>query len=202
MDHSRRTLPPCLRYPKKRQKERPPSPLVLSRRTPTLFVDFDGTLHVGRALIDERGAITLDSGRPLLEFAPLLVELLEPYPSVEIVLTTSWLQKLPTDEVISYLPQALARRVVDTTRDIKARLSYVLNGSERTYIISSYAYNKRLQNWLAIDDSVYGAYHFGRKPGELLEHFLLLDAARGISDIGARQHIREWLTNVQPNHDS
>lgn len=115
--------------PKSGKKSDPPSPLVLSRRTPTLFVDFDGTLHVGRALIDERGAITLDSGRPLLEFAPLLVELLEPYPSVEIVLTTSWLQKLPTDEVISYLPQALARRVVDTTRDIKARLSYVLNGS-------------------------------------------------------------------------
>jgi len=51
---------------------------------------------------------------------------------VEIVLTTSWLQKLPTERVISYLPAHLVRRVVGTTRDIKPRLSYVLNGSERT----------------------------------------------------------------------
>jgi transcriptional regulator with XRE-family HTH domain len=173
-----------------------PASLVLDRTTPTLFIDFDGTLHVGDALMDENGQITLDSGRPPLEFAPLLVELLEPYPAVEIVLTTSWLQKLPTDQVISYLPTELACRVVGTTRDIKPRLSYVLNGSERTYVISSYVYGERLKNWLAIDDSVYGAYHFGREPGELVEHFLLLDSARGISDAGARQRIRQWLVDV------
>ncbi len=43
-----------------------------------LFVDFDGTLHAGYASTDESGQITLDSGRPLLEFAPLRIEILEP----------------------------------------------------------------------------------------------------------------------------
>ncbi|OJA58384.1 hypothetical protein BGV69_13130 [Burkholderia ubonensis] len=174
----------------------PTSPLVMDRTTPTLFVDFDGTLHAGHALIDESGQITLDSGRPLFEFAPLLVEMLASYPSVEIVLTTSWLQKLPVDNVIEYLPSELARRVVGTTKDIKPRLSYVLNGAERTYIITSYVYGKRLKNWMAIDDSVYGAYHFGRKPGELVKHFLLLDSALGISDKTAQQQLLEWLTEV------
>ena len=170
--------------------------LDLDQRTPTLFVDFDGTLHAGHALIDEDGQITLESGRPLMEFAPLLVEALEPYPSVEIVLTTSWLQKLTEEEVISYLPLELARRVVGTTRNIKPRLSYVLNGSERTYIIVSYTYAKRLKNWLALDDAVYGAYHFGRTPGELVRHFVLLDSARGISDVDAQRRIREWLVET------
>ncbi|WP_331935436.1 HAD domain-containing protein [Cupriavidus taiwanensis] len=50
-----------------------------------------------------------------------LAELLRPYPSVEIVLTTSWLQSLTLDRVIAYLPPELARRVVGSTKDIKPR---------------------------------------------------------------------------------
>nr|CUV45052.1 protein of unknown function [Ralstonia solanacearum] len=37
--------------------------------------------------------------------------MLRPYPAVEIVLTTSWLQTLPVDTVISFLPSELAQRV-------------------------------------------------------------------------------------------
>jgi hypothetical protein len=177
-------------------------PLIPERTTPTLFVDYDGTLHVGHALMDENGQITLDSGRPLLEFAPLLVELLEPYPAVEIVLTTSWLQTVPTEKAISHLPPELARRVVDTTRDRKARFSYMQNGSGRTDIIVCYAYGKRLKNWLAIDDSVYGAYHFGREPGELVRNFVLVDSTMGISDEVAQQRIREWLVEVHKESNS
>jgi hypothetical protein len=182
------------RYP---SRERPaPAPLVLDCTTPTLFVDFDGTLHVGHSYIGEGDEITLDTGRPLLEFSPLLAELLEPYPDVEIVLTTSWVRRLPVERVIEYLPQELRRRVVGTTRDIKPRFSYVLDGTERTYVVSSYAYGKRLRHWLAIDDAVFGAAQFGREPGELVDHFLLLDSSRGISDSNALQRIALWLTKV------
>jgi len=176
--------------------------LILDRITPTLFVDYDGTLHSGHALLDTDGQVTLESGRPLFEYAPLLVEMLEPYPAVQIALTTSWLQTLPTERVISYLPQELARRVVDTTRDRKARFSYMQNGSGRTDIITCYAYGKRLNNWLAIDDSVYGVYHFGREPGELLQNFVLLGSAQGISDESAQQRIREWLVDVHKDSSS
>lgn len=173
-----------------------PSTPIMDPNTPTLFVDYDGTLHSGNALLDANGQVTLDSRRQLFEYAPLLVEMLEPYPSVQIVLTTSWLQTLSAEKVISFLPPELARRVVDTTRDRKARLSYVLNGSGRTDIITCYAFGKGLRQWLAIDDSVYGAYHFGREPGELMRSFLLLDSSRGISDEGAQQRIQEWLVEA------
>ncbi|AJX17220.1 HAD domain-containing protein [Burkholderia ubonensis] len=169
------------------------------RTTPTLFLDYDGTLHAGHALLDGEDQITLDSGRPLFEFAPLLVEMLMPYPTVEIVLTTSWLQHLPLDRVVAYLPPELARRVVGTTKDIKPRLSYEQSGAGRTDVITSYAYGRRLKNWLAIDDSVYGAYKFGR---ELVRHFLLLDSAHGISADSAQQQIREWLTQVHNGEGS
>lgn len=168
----------------------------MDRTTPTILLDYDGTLHAGHALLDGDGQITLDSGRPLFEFAPLLVEMLRPYSTVEIVLTTSWLQTLPVDAVISYLPPELARRVVDTTKGIKPRLSYEQSGAGRTDVIVSYTYGKRLKNWLTIDDSVYGAYKFGREPGELIQHFLLVDSARGINDDSALQRIQQWLIEV------
>jgi HAD domain in Swiss Army Knife RNA repair proteins len=168
----------------------------------TLFLDYDGTLHSGHALLDADGTVTLESGGPLFEFAPLLVEMLEPYPAVEIVLTTSWLQAMPTEKVVSYLPPELAQRVVDTTRGRIARFSHMKDGSGRTDIIAGYAYGKRLENWLAIDDSVYGAYYFGREPGELVKNFVLLDSTRGISDERAQQRIREWLVDVHKNRNS
>ncbi|MFM0356531.1 HAD domain-containing protein [Paraburkholderia nemoris] len=176
--------------------------LALDRTTPTLFVDYDGTLHAGHGLIDEAGVITLDTGRPPFEFVQLLVDLLAPFPSVEIVLTTSWLQKLPEDKVIAYLPTELARRVVGTTQGRKARFGYLREGTGRTDIITCYAYGKRLKNWLAIDDSVYGADDFGREPGELVRNFVLLDSTRGISDEGAQKRMREWLVDVHKDSNS
>lgn len=156
----------------------------------------DGTLHVGNAYIGDDDEIALDTGRPLLEFAPILVELLKPYPAVKIVLTTSWARRLPEERVIAFLPPELQPRVVGTTSDIKPRQSYVLDGTERTYVITSYVYGERLKHWLAIDDAVFGAERFGREPGELADHFLLLDPARGISEENVRRRINEWLTKT------
>ncbi|MDR3099873.1 MAG: helix-turn-helix domain-containing protein [Paraburkholderia sp.] len=171
--------------------------LISERTTPTLFVDFDGTLHPGHAYIDDKGQITLDSARPLFEFVPILAEILQPYPAVEIILTTSWLQRLPTEQVIAYLPPNLARRVVGTTRDMKPRFSYLRNGSGRTDVIGSYALGKGLRNWLALDDSVFDAYLFGP---ELAGNFVLLDSALGISDERALERLRQWLQRVGNHH--
>jgi len=49
---------------------------------------------------------------------------------------------------------------------------------------------------LAIDDSAYGAYHFGREPGQLMKNFVLLDSAKGIGDEIAQQRIQEWLVSA------
>ncbi|ALX11990.1 hypothetical protein P350_10765 [Burkholderia cepacia JBK9] len=90
----------------------------------------------------------LDTGRPLLEFAPLLAELLAPYPDVEIVLTTSWASRLPDERVISYLPPELRPRVVGPTRSTKPWRSYVHDGTERMHVITSYAYGRPLRDVL------------------------------------------------------
>jgi len=171
-------------------------PPIQERTTPTLFLDFDGTLHVGHAVVDAHGQVSHEFGRQLFEYAPQLVGLLAPYPDVEIVLTTSWLDAMTDETVLAYLLPELSRRVIDTTRGRRPRLSYMLNGSGRTDVITCYAFGKGLTQWLAIDDFVYGAYHFGREPGQLMQNFLLLDSSRGISDESAQQRIQEWLIGV------
>lgn len=169
---------------------------------PTLFLDFDFTLHVGHAAMDEDGRISLNTGRPLFEFAPLLIDLLEPYPDVVLVLTTSWLMTLSAGQVTARLPFELGRRVVGTTRHIKPRLSHILNGSDRTYVIACYAYGASLKHWLAIDDSVFGAAGFGSHYGELSDHYLLLDPSLGISDPTALSRIAQWLEASHVEHGS
>ena len=170
--------------------------LVLDNSTPTLFVDFDGTLHRGHALLDASGRVSLATGNPLFEFVPLLERLLNPYPRVEIVLTTSWLDTLPFEQVVSYLPPPLAKRVVGTTQGIKPRFGYLQDGSARTYIIRSYVFAHRLKNWLAIDDSVYGAYHLNTEVLRLEPHLVLLDHRQGIGSHEAQQRIEDWLAEA------
>ncbi|WP_024973831.1 HAD domain-containing protein [Ralstonia pickettii] len=170
--------------------------LVLDNPTPTLFVDYDGTLHRGHGLLDVSGQVSLDTGNPPFEFAPLLERLLNPYPGVEIVLTTSWLDTLPFEKVVSYLPLSLAKRVVGTTHGIKPRFGYLMDGSARTYVIRSYVFEHHLKNWLAIDDSVYGAYHLSMDFLQLEPHLVLLDPRQGIDTTESRRRIGDWLAEV------
>jgi hypothetical protein len=158
-----------------------------------LFVDFDGTLHIGRASMSEDGTISLDTGRPLFEFAPLLIELLKPYASVQLVLTTSWLMTLPPEDVVALMPHELALRVVGTTRRIKPRLSDVLNGTHRAYVINCCAQIMKLQHWLAIDEDAFGASRLEGTHDQFAEHFLSADPALGLSDEHARGRIEDWL---------
>lgn len=172
-------------------------PITFDNLKPTLFVDFDGTLHRGRGLIDEvSGEILLDTGNAVFEFAPLLASMLEPYPAVEIVLTTSWLYKLSLEQVLSHLPPSLSTRVVGSTRGYKARFGYLQDGSARTYIIRSYVLDKHLKNWLAIDDSVYGAHHLSTDFLPLEPHLVLLNAQQGIGSPDAQERILTWLRTV------
>lgn len=170
--------------------------LVLDEATPTIFLDYDGTLHRGNTLLDECGEILLDSGNALFEFAPLLDKLLEPYPQVEIVLTTSWLDTFPLEKVISYLPSALSRRVVATTHGIRVPFGYLQDGSARTYRIRSYVFAHRLKNWLALDDSVYGAFHLNTSVLTLEPHLVLLDTQQGLNTAEARSRVSRWLAEV------
>lgn len=66
----------------------------------------------------------------------------------------------------------------------------------RTYIIRSYVFAHRLKNWLAIDDSVYGAYHLNTDVLRLEPHLVLLDPRQGIGSPESQRRIEDWLVEV------
>ena len=67
-----------------------------------LFLDFDGVLHPDPCIDEDR----------LFENADRLGEVLEDFPEVGIVLSTSWRNVRPLDELLASLPHALRQRVM------------------------------------------------------------------------------------------
>jgi len=59
-----------------------------------LFTDFDNCLHRSDAYRTRRGIVPADPNAVLFEYAPILELLLEPYPDVNLVLSTSWVEVL------------------------------------------------------------------------------------------------------------
>lgn len=76
----------------------------------------------------------------LFEHAPLLVKLLEPYPDVQIVLSTSWVHWRGYEHAPDRLPTELARRCVGATFHKRMSRDAFLQMP------------RGLQIWLAIDD--------------------------------------------------
>ena len=81
------------------------------------YLDFDGCLHSEDVMLDVAGApyIRSPAGARLFEHAPLLEQLLEPYPRVQIILSTSWVRTIGHDQAVARLTPALATRVIGST---------------------------------------------------------------------------------------
>jgi hypothetical protein len=154
---------------------------------PTLYVSYGGVLNIGHGLLDENGDITLDSGRPLFEFAPYLVDVLAPWPQVQIIVTTSWLQRLGAGKTFALLPDQLRRRIVGTTLGTPPRLGEIRDGTAKTMTAIRHAAKHGLTTWLVVDDEAWDV------PPGFEQHFLHTDPETALGSPKARKQLREWL---------
>ncbi|MGF6931200.1 hypothetical protein OKW41_000339 [Paraburkholderia sp. UCT70] len=154
---------------------------------PTLYLNFGGVLNVGHGLLDDRGNIALDSGRTPFEFAPYLLDVLTPYPQVQIIVTTSWLQSLGAGKTIALLPKQLRRRVVGTTLHTPPRFGEIRGGTAKTMSVIRHAAKHGLTRWLALDDEAWGV------PPDYEQQFFRTDPDTALGAPGARKQLRDWL---------
>ncbi|MFM0617008.1 HAD domain-containing protein [Paraburkholderia nemoris] len=154
---------------------------------PTLYLNYGGVLNAGHGLLDANAVITLDSGRPPFEYAPCLVDVLAPWPQVQIIVTTSWLQTLGAEKTIELLPDELRRRVMGTTLGTPPRLGEIKDGTAKTMSVIRHAAKHGLTRWLALDDEAWGV------PSDFEQHFLHTDSETALGAPEARKHLREWL---------
>lgn len=115
-----------------------------------LFLDFDGCMHSDNVR-RVNGAPVLLGGGQLFEHVQLLVDLLEPYPDVQVVLSTLWVRVFGFDETKAYLPSALQSRVVGTTYEYCADI-YEWNELSRFDQVMRYVIGKNVKAWVALDD--------------------------------------------------
>lgn len=159
-----------------------------------LYLDFDGVLHHENVLWDhKRGAHAGAPGFPLFEHAPLLAELLAPYPQLHIVLSTSWVRKYGCYDSAKRLPLTLRERVIGATFHSAMNEDAFVRKPRGQQVVED-VMRRRPRSWLAIDDTDEGW------PVELRDHVFITDERLGLSAPGIAEQLArklELLTTLQ-----
>lgn len=162
-----------------------------------IFLDFDGVLHhenvtlkrchpVARRYLKphESCFLTHDGklaeGKNLFEHADRLAATLAPFPDVRIVISSSWREHFRPDKILSFLPLALADRVIGHTP-----CCYKYGGvGSRLDEVLAYLDGNGLSAvpWLALDDQAQLFWDDTENPAENL---FLLNGHEALSEAAA-----------------
>lgn len=155
--------------------------------TKICYLDFDGVLHSSEVFLSRHLGMHMQApGRGLFEWAPILADLLEPYPDVSIVLSTSWVGEWGEEFARGVLPESLQQRVIGTTYT-PDNLRY-FDAWARGRQITSDAHVRKPHSWFAIDDDDRGW------PVAAAGRLVLTDGLVGISSVTSQNAIRRALS--------
>lgn len=155
---------------------------------PVLFLDFDGVLHpasvyrIGDEIFLARREVSL------FEWAPLLVYALAPYPSVQLVLSTSWVRVVGFDKAKDWLPDELQSRTLDATWH--SRLGHRWESLSRYEQVCQYVQQHSCDRWVALDDDV---RHWG---GTHRENLVATSPNGGLAEPGKLEELTQKLAKL------
>jgi hypothetical protein len=166
------------------------------RRDQVVFLDFDGVLHPDAVYLSRQGP-TLRSEGELFMWAPVLVEILEPFTQVSLVLSTSWVRNLGFKRALSFLPARLRERVIGATWHSSMAKDWAdeskWDGRTRYDQISRYAARAQLADWVSLDDDPEGW-------GTTAQHRLVVcNPDSGLGDPYTQQSLIEALHRMTPH---
>ncbi|MDM4768309.1 HAD domain-containing protein [Pelomonas sp. SE-A7] len=154
-----------------------------------LYLDFDGPLHPDAVYITASGQVELRApGHRLFESMHLLEAVLEPHPSVRVVLSTSWVFMKSFSFARRQLSPSFQSRVVGATfhsredRDSFSRMT-------RWQQIARDVARRRPHTWIALDDDDF------EWPDEQRHHLVKADEWLGLQDANCRLRLAEALAS-------
>ena len=163
-----------------------------------LYLDLDGVLHPDAVYAVPGKGIELRGhpGHALFEHAPLLVSLLAPYPSVRIVLSTSWVAERGYSRTKRRLGTELAERVIGATYHSRhmqnhgsGQLCLPYFGLSRGRQVLNDVGRRRPAHWIALDDCDEGWQGYRR-------HLVLTDPVQGLGDRSSQEALRAALKSA------
>jgi len=166
-----------------------------------LFLDYDGVLHPDAAYLIS-GCPVLKAEGELFMWAPVLVELLRPYPEIKIILSTSWVRVLGFGKACNFLPLELRSKVIGGTwHSAMGRHAEGAHRTDISWFVELSRYQQiaryisragvRTSNWLAIDDDADGWADTQR------ERLVETDGEVGLSSSLAQNELRAKLILLQ-----
>lgn len=154
----------------------------LVEKGPVLFLDFDGVLHaVGEEALDEN--FRLIANPNLFCWRPILEQVLAPYPSVQILVSSDWRHLFDDESLASLLGAILGPRVfgaVDTFQN--SRAEEILREAVRRHV----------DYWLAIDD--HPSVAKAREAGD--SRFIVCSPSTGLSNPKVQRELRRKLAEL------
>lgn len=143
---------------------------------PVLYLDYDGVLmHDNVLWHPKRGAyLHAPEGHSMFQHAPLLEEMLAPYPTVRIVLSTSWVLRYRCAGAAKRLPLGLRSRVIGATYHSEMWKDAFMM-LPRWKQVWNDVLRRRPGSWLAVDNDT------ADWPEELKHHLVATDDVHGIS---------------------
>lgn len=144
-----------------------------------LYLDFDGVLHHENVLWHPKVGPYLSAPEQYKIFmhVKLLEQLLEPYPQILIVLSTSWVKRYGITTAARNLSPSLRNRVVGGTWHSRMNSQEFLEKSRGVQIHED-AMRRKPRAWFALDDDCVGW------PEHLFDQLILTHPRDGISDAG------------------
>ena len=156
-----------------------------------LYLDFDGVLHHENVRLHKNIGVYLDAppGYALFQHVELLEQLLQPYPQVKIVLSTSWVRRYGCTGSAKNLRPTLRARVIAATYHsrIDAQEFYA---APRGMQVWGDVVRRKPRDWLALDDD------WLQWPKWCLDKYVRTHEHEGISDPAVLAELKMKLAEM------
>jgi hypothetical protein len=155
------------------------------------YLDYDAVLHDGNVLRNRtRGMYIKTPGRAFFEWMPILDELLAPYPDLQIVLSTTWVQELGFNEAKYELSPTLRERVIGATYLHPKIVKVEFDTKPRGMQIMGDVERRKPSHWFALDDDAFGW------PAAHKDKLIQTTDNLGLSDPAVQEQVRARLAKI------
>ena len=161
-----------------------------------LYLDLDGVVHHDQVLWHPHKGIYMSPyeapGRSLFEWVPILEAALDPYPSVALVLSSTWCIRPGYSATLKRLPPSLRSRFIGGTYHKRVHGTDPWNlamfrGMPRGEQVLEDALRRKPRQWLALDDDLEGW------PEACRENLIACEGTTGLSDGEVQRELGEKL---------